>query len=305
MFDNIRNSSARSLNPLFQCVSLTLILLAAVTVSQALPAAISDCRRQAFGKLDGVEIWHAGNALGFSTSKLNVDADGAPNSYRLDGKGLSFTCDGVSAIVNGRTVTPKSDPHNWQRLCQQAWTSAQETENYSEVHIFGFLTDKDGKPVIQMAGDPLPNEAYITTTKLTIPNTPDNTQRHWVDATRIPYIVFSSSFAMRAHLVPGDVAVVYRPRNGAIAFGIFADCCTPGEASIRLHEDLKNNPIELDNGVKRAKKRIEDKVTTIILPARSSSPSSDSAAWYQDIQNVGKDALTKWGGLDRLRACAK
>jgi hypothetical protein len=36
-----------------------------------------------------------------STPGLAVDADGAPDSYRVDGKGLSFTCDGVFAVVNG------------------------------------------------------------------------------------------------------------------------------------------------------------------------------------------------------------
>src|SRR4051812_27657769 len=56
-----------------------------------------------------------------STPGLAVDADGAPDSYRVDGKGLSFTCDGVFALVNGVVHTQKNDPQHWQALCTQHW----------------------------------------------------------------------------------------------------------------------------------------------------------------------------------------
>jgi hypothetical protein len=282
------------------------VLLIVVGIAQAATSDNSGCGREAMpGSFDGTQIWRVGNAVGFSTSKLNVDADGAPNSYRIDGKGLSFTCDGVSAVVNGQALTPKSDPQHWQHLCQEAWARARETADYSNVRIFGFLTDKRGIPVSQKAGDPLPNEAYVTTTTLTIPNTPDGTQRHWVDAVQIPYIVVSHSFAKASQLVPGDVAVVYRPRTGAIAFAVYADCCALGEASVRLHQDLGNNSIELEGGVERAKKRIEDRVVTIVFPGHHTNPSTDSAAWYRQIQDVSRDALAKWGGSNRLKACAQ
>ena len=51
---------------------------------------------QAFG---GVATSRVGNGVVFKTRGLAVDADGAPNSYRVDGKGLSYTCDGVVGIV--------------------------------------------------------------------------------------------------------------------------------------------------------------------------------------------------------------
>ena len=47
------------------------------------------------------KVWTEGKAVLFKSSKLNVDADGAPNSYLVDGKGLSYTCDGVVAVENG------------------------------------------------------------------------------------------------------------------------------------------------------------------------------------------------------------
>jgi hypothetical protein len=283
--------------------SLFVFIVFVVIVATARVAS-SDCGKQILGRFDGTQVWRAGDAVGFSSSNLNVDADGAPNSYRVDGKGLSFTCDGVNAVINGKAVTPRSDPRHWQKLCREAWAQAQHTGDYSKVHIFGFLKDKDGHPVIQKVGDPLPNEAYVTTTTMVIPNTPEDAQRHWVDAVQIPYIVLPNSLVNALSLTPGDLAVVYRPRTDAIAFAVYADCCSLGEASVRLHQDLKSNPIKLQDGIQRAKNRIEDNVVTLVFPGHHTNPSTDSDAWYRQIQDAGKDALAKWGGANRLRACS-
>lgn len=53
---------------------------------------------QAFG---GVATSRVGTGVLFKTRGLAVDADGAPNSYRVDGKGLSNTCDGVAGMLTG------------------------------------------------------------------------------------------------------------------------------------------------------------------------------------------------------------
>lgn len=47
----------------------------------------------------------------FSTKELKVDADGAPNSYLVNGEGLSYTCDGMTAVGS----TPDTDPKGWQK----------------------------------------------------------------------------------------------------------------------------------------------------------------------------------------------
>src|SRR6185295_20156995 len=99
------------------------------------------------GMTDAFGIKKVDSALVFSSPHLNVDADGAPNAYRLDGKGLSYTCDGVVALENGKRVTPKSDPVNWQAKCNVAWKKARETNDYSGVAIFGFATDLSNHPL--------------------------------------------------------------------------------------------------------------------------------------------------------------
>jgi hypothetical protein len=275
------------------------------SVAQAAP----NCDRRTIQGAFGAPVWQAGDAVGFSTPKLEVDADGAPDSYRVDGNGLSYTCDGVNAIVGGRRISHKNDPQNWQRLCNEHWREALRTGDFSKVAIFGFATDARGQPIVQGPGDPLPGQAYLTTTSMTVPGTPDGTQRHYVDANAIPYVVLSGSLVSRFSIKPGDLVAVYRPgahagSSGRVAFGIYADCCSLGEASVRMHQDLGNDPIVLRSDVRRAKRGLGERTVTVIFPGRKPEASADLAAWYQSIQTTGAEALRAWGGVERLRACA-
>lgn len=250
--------------------------------------------------------WRIDNSIAFKTRGLAVDADGAPNSYLVDGMGLSDTCDGVVAIVNGKRVTNKSDPQHWLATCRKTWADAVASGDYSQLSIFGFLTDKQNRPLVQADGDPLPGKAYITTTTLTVPNTPAAAQRHWVDAVQIPYIVLpTAQFRKDYGVRPGDVAEVFRPKTGVIAAAVFADCCGVGEGSVKLHRDLGNEPVSNKNGVERANRGIDDLVFTLVFPGVNVAGSLDAAAWNRAIHDSGNKALEKWGGKNRLEACAK
>jgi hypothetical protein len=248
--------------------------------------------------------WKAGNAIVFRTQGLAVDADGAPNSYLIDGNGLSHTCEGVVAIVDGTRVTPKSDPRNWEALCRSAWADALSSGDYSRVAIFGFLTDKQNHPLVQQGDDPFPGKAYISVTTMTVPDAPEGRQRHWVDATKIPYIVLTASLARANGIKTGDVAVVYRPKTGAFAFGVYADQGSLGEASVKLHRNIGNEPIS-KAPVPRASIGIEDPVVTLVFPGTNVPGRLDAVAWSEAITAVGKDVLEKWGGVARLQSCAK
>lgn len=249
--------------------------------------------------------WKRGEAVLFRTSRLNVDADGAPNSYLVDGKGLSYTCDGVVAIENGKRVTPKTDKAHWQEKCRAAWTKAVGSGNYKDVAIFGFLTDKKGEPRVQGTGDPLPGTGYISATSVVIPGAPDATQRRYVDATRIPYVVLPAAFRKTWAVKSGGLAIVYRPKTGKYAYAVFADDGDLGEASVRLHQDLGSDPMQVSDGVQRAKARIEDPVLTVVFPARVSAPRADAEAWVADIRKQGEQALATFGGTAMLAACAR
>jgi hypothetical protein len=282
---------------------LSLVGAAVLMVIPASLRAEDGCGKTPAGNI-GVSLWQSGAALGFTTHGLRVDADGAPNSYRVDGKGLSFTCDGVFGLRNGVPVTQNTDPSGWQKVCQDAWAKAQQTNDYSGVKIVGFAKDANGRPLIQKDGDPLPNEAYVTTTSLTIPGTPPDTQRHYPNASEVPYVVLPSQMASQFKMALGDVLLVYRPKTGAMAFAISGDCCTAGEGSVKLHQDLKSNPIVVQDGVQRAKAGIADDMVTVMFPEHHPQPSTDSAEWNRNIQSVGQKAFSDWGGEDRLKACA-
>lgn len=239
------------------------------------------------------------------TKGLAVDADGAPESYRVDGKGLSYTCDGVFAIVGGVPQTHKNNPANWQTLCASHWKAARASGDYSKLKIVGFMTDAKNRPIIQGAGDPHPGEAFITTTSMTIPGTPDKTQRRYVDATQIPYIVAPSGYVKANKLGDGGLVAVYRPGSGAIAFAVVADCCSLGEGSIKLHRDLGNDPIVVkSDGTRRAKRGIADAVVFMPLRGTSTNRTTDAQAWQAEIRQKGTEALTALGGLPALKACA-
>ncbi|WP_263561183.1 glycoside hydrolase family 75 protein [Paucibacter sp. DJ1R-11] len=250
-------------------------------------------------------VWTEGKTVLLKSSKLNVDADGAPNSYLLDGKGLSYTCDGILAMESGKRITPESNPHDWQKKCNAAWSLARSSGNYSGVKIFGFQTDSNNKPMIQGAGDPFQGKAYISTTSVSISGAPSGTQRQYVDALKIPYIVLPSKFVYKYKVRPGTLAVVYRKKTNTYAFAVFADSGKLGEASIKLHQDIGGMPIVRIKGVKRAKGRIEDSVLMAIFPERTAAPQTDLDAWNIEIQEEGAAALQEFGGLTQLQACAK
>ena len=283
-------------------VSVSVLVGVGSTLSLAVAQPHADCGE---AHPDASPPWKRGDAVLFRTPKLNVDADGASNSYLVNGKGLSYTCDGVVAIENGKRVTPKIDKQHWQEKCRAAWAKAVASGDYKDVAIFGFLTDKKGIPILQGVGDPLPGSAYISSTSVVVPGAPDRSQRRYVDATRIPYVVLPLSFQKAWGVKSSSLAITYRPKSGKYAFAVFGDEGDLGEASVRLHQDLGNDPMQSKEGVQRAKARIEDSVLTVIFPSRVSTPRADAEAWVVDIKTQGAQALTDFGGEAMLAACAK
>jgi len=277
------------------------ILALTIASIGSLPAAISaagrrDCQLPVKNRailLDG--------ALVYSSINMNVDADGAPASYRIDGLGLSYTCDGVVALEGGHVVSPGTP--NWQSTCKRAWAEARRSGDYSKVKIFGFAADAHGVPLVQKEGDPLPGEAFISTTSVQIRDAPPHTQRRYIDSTAIPYIVLPQPVRIRYHVQDSAVAAVWRPKTGKLAYAVFAD--TGGhldEGSVRLHQDLASNPL-MGKAVPRAKRQIQDDVIVVVFPSFRAKPQLDSMRWRAEINRIGSAALAKWGGLERLTRC--
>lgn len=151
----------------------------------------------------------------------------------------------------------------------------------------------------------MPGTGYISATSVVIPGEPDETQRRYVDATRIPYVVLPSSFKKAWAIKPGSLAIAYRPKTGRYAFAVFADSGDLGEGSVRLHQDLGSNPMQVKDGVQRAKARIEDPVLTVVFPSRVSTPRAEANSWVADIRAQGISALKAFGGEAMLATCSR
>jgi hypothetical protein len=143
-------------------------------------------------------LFHAG---------MYIDADGAPNAYGPNNRGLDFT---ANALRGGRFLSVALHP--------------------------------DGKPVIQRSGRF--KGFYVSTTSLhnaagspTVPGT-------YVDARKIPYIVLPPEFMKQFGVSLGDLAVVTNQSNGKTSFAIFADVGPHGkigEGSVALARALGLN----------------------------------------------------------------
>lgn len=267
-------------------------------------SALAECgARTPAGRYGPNRAFAVSNALVYSSAMLKVDADGAPDAYRVDGRGLSYTCDGVVAVENGIRYTPESHPSTWQAKCNAGWAAARQSGDYSRLDIFGFETRR-GVPLVQGAGDPLPGVGFVSATSVTIPGQPADTQRRYVNANEIPYVVLPSGFVTSRSVRPGAVAAVYRPRSGRLAFAVYGDGGGRlDEASIRLHVDLGSDPIIVRNGVRRAKRNIEDRVLVALFPGVAPPMSVDAAAWRAAIAAAGAQAFDAWGGRARLEEC--
>jgi hypothetical protein len=166
------------------------------------------CTRDLLLQVGEVPIFRIrGESPFFFKTRMRIDADGAPNAYHPEDKGLDF-------------LKHAGKPGDWQ----------------------GLVTDSRGQPIIQGPHDPYPGY-YISQTSLFDKNKQRTDPVRYVDARAIPYIVLPSEPTLkesgRARL--GDFAVVINARNRRMAFAIFADQGPRGkvgEASIALAELL-------------------------------------------------------------------
>lgn len=163
---------------------------------------------QVFGDPRGVLIFEAG---------LAIDADGAPNAYHPDGKGLDH-------LANA------GKPGNW----------------------WGVVTDDGtpkGAPVVQSGSDPFPGY-FVSATALEDPARERTDPRRYVDSASVPYVVLPPQLlAPKRAKGPrlGDFAIVTNLANGKQVHAIVADIGPAGklgEGSIALAAALgiKNSP---------------------------------------------------------------
>ena len=158
-------------------------------------------------KPGALPVQQVGGAVLFRTG-LSVDADGAPNAYAPNNRGLDFT---ANAKTGG--------------------------------HFSSIVLDGDGRPVWQRSGRY--KGFYVSTTSLRSASGSASAPGTYVNAAKIPYIVLPPDFSQRFGVTLGDLAVVTNRKNGRFAFAIFADVGPRGkigEGSIALARALGLDP---------------------------------------------------------------
>jgi Fungal chitosanase of glycosyl hydrolase group 75 len=139
------------------------------------------------------------------TAGMTIDADGAPNAYAPNNRGLDYT-------ANAR------DAHGWVAL----------------------VTNESGRPVLQKNGRY--RGYYVSTTSLQQGNVSDlRSPKRYIDATKVPYIALPQDFARTFDIHLGDLVVVVNQAIGRSAYAIYADVGPGGrigKGSVALAEAL-------------------------------------------------------------------
>lgn len=143
-------------------------------------------------------------------SGMEVDVDGAPNAYAPDRSGLVA----LDFLGNAKNKAGK-------------WV--------------GVACDASGAPYVQGPDDPYPG-FYVAQSAMGDAAFPERDPRHWVDASKVPYISIPRELSM-AGVRKGDLALVSCGtfRSGAIVADV-GPGGKIGEGSFALHIALGYNP---------------------------------------------------------------
>lgn len=240
-------------------------------------------------------------ALAFA-SQMAVNPDGAPDAYHPDDIGIVHICNGINVGHPGH-------PCKWKARCMEDFNKAK-AEGFrgpTKICFFAMVTDADGVPVIQKEGDPKPGY-YISTTALQQPGVPAKTPQAQLDSNQIPFVVIPKKWQRNKYqgVQLGDFAVVLRKSTGAISFAIVGDLGPNdklGEGAIALHQALGNDPFQIRYGKRRAWKGIPPRdVVYFLFPG---SRKQGEMITKELIEQEGQRLLEKFGGEDRLWACAR
>ena len=233
------------------------------------------------------------------SSQMQVNTDGAPDSYHPDNIGITHICNGVSIGFGGK-------PCVWKPDCLTEFNQAKGQGFTGDPKICFFaMVAKDGKPAVQGQGDPKPG-FYVSTTALKNPGKNVDKPEGQLDSNTVPFIVIPGKWNKKFHNIGlGDVAVVYRKSNAKTEFAVIGDAGPGnklGEGSVALHQTLGNDPFIVKSGVRRAGKGIGSRdVMYVIFPGSRTSMTAFTPA---AIRTKGKELLGNFGGEQQLKNCA-
>lgn len=235
--------------------------------------AFAGCEVSEWLEYKGTKLWKFSNsnAYFYVTGNKAIDADGAPNAYHPDDKG-------IDALANA------GYPHG-------GWNSILVAD------------PADGaNPYIQTSGE---FAGYFVSMTTLQDQTLSRTDVHrYVDSRQIPYLVFPGAFhKIKGTGTFGDLAIVKNLANEKETPAIVADGgpknAKLGELSIRLAENLGGEQVNPRNG----KGMPKGNFVYVVFPGSKSVP-----VWPRNIEDMTQrtsELLNGVGGWDKILTCIK
>jgi hypothetical protein len=205
----------------------------------------------------------------FVTRHMAVDADGAPNAYHPDDKGLD------------RLANAGFPGGNWTSILVADPTNSTQPFTQKSGPFVGF---------------------FLSRTTLEDRTRPATDAARYVDATQVPYFVFPSAFHRLAGTgTLGDLGIAMNLTSGETTPFVVADIgpaqAALGEVSIRLAEKLggRNVSPRTGAGIPRGE------FLYVVFPGSRRQPAWPVPA--AEMDRATSDLLAATGGLDAIRAC--
>jgi hypothetical protein len=250
-------------------------LLLAVSVSMStLAFAQSECRFsqwESYQDTTLLSLSHpTGSAYIFSSDHMAVDADGAPNAYHPDDSGLDFLANAGYPTESWWNSVLVTDPNNPRRAYTQ---SSGEFAGY-----------------------------FVSKTSLEDKSKAVTDPARYVDASKVPYLVFPGSFyRMKGTGRLGDLGYAINSSNGKTTPFVVADVgprnAQLGEVSMALAEGLGGTNVNPRTGAGAPQCRM----LYIVFPY-----SSRSHTWplsVVEVERHTKSLLDEAGGIESIMAC--
>lgn len=258
------------------------------------------------------DVLYGADALVF-VSNYAVNTDGAPTSYHPDdpwgsrGLAINTVCNGVDAI------TPEGERVRYDQcsrlvaLFEEARDGGWLPEGGPRVGFYGIAARGDGEPdrFLPCINGQAPYEGYLvsTTSLAADPSLARCDQSRYLNALEVPFVIVPGhrNFTSRGVEVR-DLAVVHQPATGRTVFAVVGDRGPSwglGEGSVYLAKALSGRT-ETPTTRREVNRMGPRGVVTLLLPKTNLAPPYT----VERIDEAGRAALARFGGVERLEACA-
>lgn len=231
----------------------------------------SSCEATKWFEYRGIKLWKFSNsnAYFYITSNMAIDADGAPNAYHPEDKGIDALSN--AGFPNG----------GWKSIL------VSDPTNNSTPYI---------QPNGEYAG------YFVSMTTLQDKTLPKTDIHRYIDSRNIPYMVFPGKFySTKGTGTFGDLAISRNLSNNKETPVIVADAgptnAELGEVSIRLAENLGGNNVNPRNGAGMP----QGKFVYAVFPKSKAEPAWPLSA--DQMTNRTNELLAELGGWEKILAC--